>query len=245
MRKILLVLAIASAAYYFFQSEKNNSNQILVNQTPIIQAQPLKPKTSEVKNSAQNSKPQENFPDFSKTIEKDIKSEPSSEIPPDKNQQTSFKRKSTLQLASEKLQIPITEELQKATAFKTWNKDELNVTGIYRGQISINRQIYVISLNLIFNGGDYTIQPISCISMHDSQKLLFKEFYGEGKLKLLRMPEKQYFIIAVKDQYYLQVFVTHSENRKTLVAHLTTKGQQAPFVFELHSIIGSPRDNCE
>ena len=137
-----------------------------------------------------------------------------------------FKRKSTLQLASEKLQIPITEELQKATAFKTWNKDELNVTGIYRGQISINRQIYVISLNLIFNGGDYTIQPISCISMHDSQKLLFKEFYGEGKLKLLRMPEKQYFIIAVKDQYYSQL----SRGLPIMECSSKTKGACCPFV---------------
>jgi hypothetical protein len=232
-----------SVIYYFFPPKKYNSDSSSPGPVLEIQKNSQRPTSSFVNVSIPNSKLAERIPVV--LPNKDEKENKSEKIEPAlaKNDYVKVTRKNPGLLAYEKIRVPIKEELKKAVAIKTLSKEEFEVTGIYSGQVSINNQKYLVKLNLLVNG-NYGLQPGSCISMYDSRNLLFKEFYGDGRMTFMRMPEKQYFIIAIKDQYYFQVFIKQTATGKALTTHLIPKGQQAPFIFELN-FIGGPPDRCE
>lgn len=154
--------------------------------------------------------------------------------------------KSLEQLALEKKEVPIEDELKRSMPFDTWRPDEISATGQYRGQITFGGNPYIIRLDLMFDGGNYQVRPGSCFSMFTSDKILIKEFFSDGKITLMRMPEQGYLIISIEDKYYLQIFETRVANKRSFVTYFRLKGKRGlSSIFRLNDISDGVPNGCE
>ncbi|WP_413290761.1 hypothetical protein [Bdellovibrio sp. HCB337] len=151
-----------------------------------------------------------------------------------KPQPTPFE-KTGEQVAEEKLNIPIDEELKQAIPLTTWTTTEPSrFTGFFYGYVELKGQKHHVRLRLAFDGSNGDVAPGSCVTIYGSGAPLYSEKYANGKMKVFRTKEEKYIILSISDQVYLQIFQTTENRQRTLRVHLTTKSDKRPVIFYLN-----------